>query len=503
MMKRHRTVAALVLLLACGSVRAQTFAQSMSDNAQEMSGGSDSSPNGTAGRTSYATNPFAGSVPAGPATSDEMGLSLRDATALALKHNLGLLLTDQGTRLAAAEWWKQRSALLPNVATKTSETVEQTNLQSFGFSSFPGVPSILGPFSVFDTRATASQPILDLQALGKTRAASAGKQAANFSYQDAREMVVYVVANLYYRTIAGAGRVNAARSQFDTAEALFHQAEDRKSAGTIPAIELLRAQVEMQAQQQRLIYLQNELEKERLDLARAIGLPDGQKFRLTDPLSETAPASMPLADALQQAVSSRKDLQSLQAQVRQAELEERAAKAERLPKLTAKADYGAIGLGPGVSHGTFSAAASLEFPLFEGGRIHGEVLKADAQLEQRRAEFENLRQHIEYALRVALLDIESARQQVAVAKSARELATEQMTQAQDRFSAGVADNIEVIQAQDALATANENYISSLFALNTASASLARAMGSGENGATVGASVGASGGASGAPQGESK
>ena len=490
-MKRHRIVMALLLLLAAGAARAQSSRES----AQEMSSGSDSSATGMtggmAGRTSYAADPFAGSVPAGPATADEIGLSLRDATTLALKHNLGLLLTDQATRLVAAEWWKQRSALLPDVTTKTSETVEQTNLQSFGFSSFPGVSSILGPFSVFDTRATASQPILDLQALGKTRAAGAGNQAANFSYQDAREMVVWVVANLYYRAIAASGRVDAARSQFETAEALFHQAEDLKSAGTIPAIELLRAQVEMQAQQQRLIYLQNELEKERLGLARAIGLPDGQKFWLTDPLSETAPVPMALADAVQQAIRSRKDLRSLQAQVRQAQLEEQAAKAERLPKLSAKADYGAIGLGPGVSHGTFSAAASLEFPLFEGGRIHGEVLKADAQLEQRKAELENLRQRIEYELRVALLNLESARQQVAVAKSARELATEQMAQAHDRFSAGVANNIEVVQAQDALATANENYISSLFSLNTASASLSRAMGSGENAAPA------------APQGESK
>jgi outer membrane protein TolC len=377
------------------------------------------------------------------------------------------------------------------VTTKTSENVEQINLQSFGFSSFPGIASIVGPFSVFDTRATASQPILDLQALGKTRAAGAGNQAATLSYQDAREIVVWVVANLYYRANAAAGRVAAARSEFQTAEALFHQAEDFKAAGTIPAIELLRAQVEMQAQQQRLIYLENELEKERLDLARAIGLPDGQRFRLTDPLSETVPAPTALAEALQQATASRKDLQSIQAQVRQAQLEEQAAKAERLPKLTADGDYGAIGLGPGVSHGTFSAGASLEFPLFTGGRIHGEVLKADAQLEQRKAELANLRQRIEYELRVALMDLESARQQVAVAKSARELATEQMAQAQDRFSAGVVNNIEVVQAQDALAAANENYISSLFSLNTASASLARAMGSGENGTPA------------APQGESK
>src|SRR6185436_10280803 len=160
------------------------------------------------------------------------------------------------------------------------------------------------------------------------------------------------------------------------------------------AIEVLRSQVEMQTQQQRVIYFENELEKEKLDLARAIGLPGGQKFRLTEPLSDQAPAPIQLPDALPQAYVARKDFQRLQAEVREAELKKQAAESERLPKLTARADYGDIGRAPGVSHGTFSATASLEFPLFQGGRIHGDILQADAELAQRRAKLENLRARV-------------------------------------------------------------------------------------------------------------
>ena len=167
--------------------------------------------------------------------------------------------------------------------------------------------------------------------------------------------------------------------------------------------------------------------------------------------------------------------------MRQAELERKAAVSERLPKLSARSDYGDIGRAPGISHGTFSAAAVLEFPIFQGGRIRGNVLQADALLQRRKAELEDLRGRVEYELQTALLDLDAARRQVDVARSARDLANQQMTQAQDRFAAGVANNIEVVQAQQALATADENYISSLFSLNTASASLASAIGAGEQG----------------------
>ena len=409
-------------------------------------------------------DPFRGSVAAEAATAEEIDLSLEEAIARGLRNNLGLLLSQQSSRAAEANQWKQRSALLPNVTTRTAETVQQTNLRAFGFPGFPGVPSLVGPLSVFDARVALSQSAFDLSAWRRTAAAKAGKEAAGFSYQDAREMVVWVVANLYFQAIAGAARVEAARSELQTAEVLFRQATDFKNAGVVAAIEVLRAQVEYQAQQQRLIYFENEREKQKLDLARAIGLPARQAFRLTDTLSEAAPPALDLSAARDRALAARPDYQNLQALVREAEREKQAAQAQRLPKISLHGDYGAIGRAPGRSHGTFSASASLEFPLFQGGRVRGDVLQADAVLNQRQAELDDLRGRVEYELQVALLDLKAAGLQVEVARSARELATQQMT-----------------QAQESLAAAHENYISSLYALNAAKASLARALGAAETG----------------------
>jgi outer membrane protein TolC len=428
---------------------------------------------------------FRGSVPRESATPGERALSLRDAVALGLRNNLGMLLREQDSRSAQGDLWKERSALLPNLAGRTSETLLQNNLQAFGFPSFPGVPTIIGPFGVFDARVSLEQSVVDLSAWRKTGAARAASDAASFTYQDARELVVWAVSNLYFRVQAAAGRAAAVRSQVETAEALFHQAQDFKDAGTVPAIEVLRAQVEFEAQQQRLIYYQNELEKAKLDLARAIGLPAEQQLRLTDEMSATPPPPVDVAAALGQALAARADYQSLAARVREAELNKQAAESERLPKITARGDYGAIGRAPGISHGTFAASAGLEFPIFQGGRIRGNVIEKDAELESRQAELADLRGRIEQELRVALLDLNAASQQVSVARTTQDLATQQMTQSRDRFAAGVASNIEVVQAQEALAAANDNYISSLYSLELAKASLGRATGAGEKRLTAG------------------
>lgn len=421
-------------------------------------------------------DPFRGSVPGGPATSEELSLTLQDAIQRGLKTNLGLLLSEQGKRAAEGNRWRALSGLLPNVTAHTGMTTQQVNLAAFGFSGFPGVSRVVGPFSLVDVRASLSQPVLDFSAIRRLGTASATQDAAGFSYQDARDIVVTSVANLYFQARAASARVEAAQSQVRTAQALYNQALDFKNAGVVPAIEVLRAQVELQAQQQRLIFFQNEEEKQKLDLARAIGLPIGQPFRLTEDLSEAPVPEIGLQVALARAYGSRADYQSSLAQVRAAESNQKSAVAERYPTLSLDVDYGDIGRTFGHSHGTFTAAASLRIPLFQGGRVRGEILEADSIFQQRKAELEDLRSSIEYEVRVAFMDLRATQDQVAVAKTARDLARQQMAQAQDRFAAGVTSNIEVVQAQEALATADENYITALHSFNIAKASLARSLG---------------------------
>ena len=426
-----------------------------------------------------AGNPFFGSMPQGTPTTEELPLSLTEAINRGLRYNLGSLLSDQNARATRGARLVALSRLLPNVNARISESSQQLNLMSFGFSSLPGVPTIIGPFGLSDARGYVSQSILDFHAIGLNRAAAQDVKAADSSSLDARDIIVSVVTNLYLQAIASGSRVDAARAQVATAEATYKQALDFKENGVVPAIDVLRAQVELQAQQQRFIYFRNEFEKQKISLERAIGIPDGQPLKLTD---EVAFAPMPLLtleDAVARALTGRRDYQSLAASLRSAELTRKATAAQRLPSLDFTGDYGVVGPTLANSHGTYTATVGLNLPIFQGGRVRGEIAEADALVEQRRAQLADLRGRIAADIRTTFLDLNATREQVQVARQSVELSQQQLKQAQDRFASGVANNLEVTQAQEAVATANENYISSLYAYNAAKATLGRAIGDAE------------------------
>ncbi len=290
-----------------------------------------------------------------------------------------------------------------------------------------------------------------------------------------------MVASGYLQVLSDKARVDEAQTEVNTASTLYQRAQDQLKAGLVPALDSLRAQVELQNEQTRLRALENDLAKDRLALARLIGLPLDHPYVLSDqvPYSELAPPD--LSTAVAQAVKSRADYMSADARVQAAEASKRAAMAERYPSVEANADYGAQGISPWDSHGAFTAGLSVSFPFYEGGRIRSDIEEADAQLQQRKAELADLRQRIEYDVRSALLDLQTAADQVKVAGSSVEVARQALLQAQDRFTAGVADNIEVVQAQDAVATATTTYIDNLYAHNVAKVALARAMGMADQG----------------------
>jgi outer membrane protein TolC len=472
-----RSVSFAVYLFAGGLCFAQVASQSSSPAPQTPSQAGASVP--AISSMPGGQNPFFGGIPQGQPSSTVMELGLADAIGRGLRQNLGLYLGEQGTRTAEASRLTARSGLLPNVSAGIFDSGQQLNLKALGFPGIPGINPIVGPFNVFDSRLYVSQAILSLPSLHKNRAGAERLEAARLSYQDARDVVVLGVAGLYLQATAGRARIEAARAQFKTAQALYKRAADMKSAGVVAGIDVLRAQVEMQAQQQRVIFFENEFEKQKLSLARAIGLPIGQPFNLADQVGYTPPPALTLEQALQQAFQDRSDYRSAAALVRAAESSKRAAEAERLPGLEFSGNYGAIGPRPWDSHGTFAATFTLSVPIFQAGRVRADVLEADAVLQQRKAALADLHSGVEQEIRTSFLDLKASGDQVAVAESAVKLAAEQLKQAGDRYSAGVADNIEVVQAQESVATADENYISALFAYNLAKASLARALGSAE------------------------
>lgn len=428
---------------------------------------------------SIQTSPLIGSVPQGTASAEELPLALGDAITRGLHYNLGALLSNQEIRAVQGMRLVALSQLLPNLSLHVTESSQQINLAAMGFSGFPGIPQIVGPFSVSDARATLIQPVINFQAIRNYQAAGRELKAAEHSSRDMREMVVLAITSLYLQVISGESRVAAVQAQLEFAEGLHRQAVNFKQSGVVPAIEVLRAQVQLQSEQQRLIYARNELDKEKLRLGRAIGLPDGQAFRLTSTSRFVQTDTPSLEDALSLARETRPDYQSALAGLEAAESRFRSAKSGHLPSLNFAGDYAVIGQNFSSSHGTYVAAIRLEIPVFQGKRVQGEVLEAQARLEQRRAQLEDLKGKMAFEVRSALLDLKAAEEQVKVSQSAVELANQQVVQSRDRFAAGVTSNLEVVQAQQALAASNETYIASLYAYNMAKAGLAKATGTAE------------------------
>jgi outer membrane protein TolC len=336
-------------------------------------------------------------------------------------------------------------------------------------------------FSYFDARASVSQSLFNFSDLEKERAASESVKSATYTYKDARELVVLAVGNAYLLTIASAARIETSDAQVKNAQALYNKAIDQQKAGLSPAIDTLRSQVELQTRQQQLIAAHNDFAKQKLSLARVIGLPPGQEFLLTEKAPYQALTPLPLEIYLERAYASRSDYQAAQAQVRAAELSRRAATAGHYPSLDFNANYGDIGATPDHSNGTWQVNGGLNIPIFAGGKTHSDVLEAEAQLKQTRSQLADLRGRIDYEVRASLLDLNSAADQVGVARSTVELAEQTLTQSEDRFTAGVADNLEVVQAQESVASAQESYIQSLYAHNLAKIELARAIGDAEQG----------------------
>ncbi len=425
-------------------------------------------------------DPVLGGVPAGPRSQEMLVLSLADVINRGLRYNLAGVLSAEATRAAHGTRQRALSRFLPTLTAGVGESINQINLKAMGFGGFPGVPTVVGPFSVFDTRLFLTQSILDVKALNNLRSETEQEQAAELSYQSIRNRIVSVCGELYLQALAGKSRIDAVRAHVRTAQELYDLAVDRRQAGVVAGIDVVRAQVELQAQQQRRITAENDFEKQKLNLARAIGLPPGQSFDFADALSYAAFTPLPLEEGVQQAYRDRADFQSARARVQAAEYAKKAAEAERLPTLQTAANYGVNGPAPGQTHGSFVVAASLQFPIFDGGRMGAAILEADAALKQRQAELEDLRGRIYYELQTAFLDLDAAAQSVKVARSSVQLAQDQLDQAQDRFSAGVAGNIEVVQAQEALVIATDSYIESLFAHNIAKGRIAQILGVAES-----------------------
>ena len=422
---------------------------------------------------------FQGSISTGEATAQPIDLSLDDAIARGLKTNLGVILSGIQTGAARGQRLNELQALLPEVDFKAQESLMQVDLPAQGLR-IKGFPTIIGPFGYTDVRATLSWTLVDIASLRNYLAAKHNFAASQLAAQDAEDLVVLTVGNAYLLSVADETEVSSVEAQVATAKVSLDQAVANHAAGTAPAIDELRAKVDYQTLQQRLIVAQNSLEKDKLALGRTIGLPPGQKFNLADKAPYAAFDAIDVDGAIRDAHANRKDLAAIMEQTKAAELQRKAATAERYPTFKFTGDYGDIGVNLASSHGTGNATGAISVPLFKEFAFRGEAETAQAQLDTVRAQASDKSAQVDADVRDALLDIQTAQKLVEVAQSSVALAGEELKEAQERYANGVSDNLGVSQAQQSVAQANDQFVASLYRHNMAKLSLARALGAGKS-----------------------
>jgi outer membrane protein TolC len=429
--------------------------------------------------TPQPTTTYQGSLTDGTANSDTLSLTLDDAVQRGLKTNLGLLLSNTTSANSRGQRLQDLQALLPKIDANLKEAFVQSDLAAQGLK-IPGFPTIIGPFGYTDIRANLTWTVLSLNSLKTYMASRHNFQSAQLSAEDARQLVILTVGNAYLKVLADQAQIDSTEVQVSTSKVSLDQATSNHSAGTAPKLDELRAQVDNQSLQQQLIVARNTKEKDKLALARTIGLPLAQKFELADTAPYSAFDQPDVQQAIQQALANRKDRQA-SAEATKADVDARkAATYDRLPSVKADADYGDIGTNIRHSHGTVDATGTITIPIFKEAQFRGEAQVAQSQLDQQRDQQSDLDAQIEADVRDALLDIASSQQQVEVSHSNVELSTEVLSEAQERYRAGVSDNLAVSDAQQTVAQANSQYVNSLYQHNVAKLNLARAMGVAQN-----------------------
>jgi outer membrane protein len=407
-----------------------------------------------------------------------MRLTLDEAVALALKQNT----TAQIAILTAAQSTQDQkialSQLLPQAQLGVSEERQRVNVVAeFGGSNiFPGIPGHFGPFSIFSVGPSFNGPILDLTLLRRYQASRHFAKASRSDSLSTREQVILLVVSQYIGTLRSMADVEASQSRVDLAQALYDQAADLQKEGVGTGIDTLRANVELQNEKQRLLEAQATRETSLFGLSRLLNLDPRQQIELGDSLSFFDTPQPDVEASIEEGLSTRPEWKSLEEQMRAAENEKKAASAERLPSVHFSGNWAQFGSDPASVIPTYTYEGTVSVPLFTGGRIRAETVRADLDVQKLHQQQADLRNQIALDVKTALINLDSARSQVRVADLGVQLSREEVDQARDRFKAGVANNIEVIQAQDSLARANDNQIAALYRFNQARADLARSIG---------------------------
>jgi outer membrane protein len=414
---------------------------------------------------------------AGSATAQVLHLTLDQAVGLALKQNTTAQIAVLNAAVSEQDKNIARADLLPQASLKVSDEAQRVNIRAqFGGRRIPGFPEHVGPYQIFSAGPTFSAPIFDLTLWKRYQAAGYTADASQATSHSTREQVVLLLVSQYLGTLRAMADVHASQSRVELAQALYDQAADLQKQGVGTGIDTLRANVELQNEKQRLIQSDTEKNSSLYALSRLLNLNPRQQIELDDSLSFFDTPRVDVDASIDQALESRQEWKSLNLQVKAAELRKKAFWDSRLPSLRFDGNWAYLGTSSTTGIPTYTYTASVNMPLFTGGRIHAQVVQANLEIETLKQQQADLRNSIALDVKTALLNLESARNEVQVANLGVQLAKEEVDQARDRFRAGVANNIEVIQAQDSLSRANDNQIAALYRFNQARADYARGVG---------------------------
>ena len=409
---------------------------------------------------------------------EALRLTLDQAVALAIKQNP----TAQIAILTAAESEQDkniaRADLLPQVSAHISDEAQKVNLRAEfgGVPAFPGLPKTLGPFQLFSAGPSVSAPVFDLTLWQRYQAARNTASASKANSLSTREQVILLVVSQYIGTLRAVANVEASQSRVELAQALYDQAADLQKEGVGTGIDTLCANVELQNEKQRLLEAENDRETSLYGLSRLLNLDPRQKVALADSLSFFETPQPDVEGSIEEALGNRQEWKALASQIKAAADQKKAAQALRLPNVRFDGEFSYVGTSGNTTLPTYTYEGSVNLPLFTGGRIHAQVVSADLEIRKLQEQRADLRNQIALEVKTALLNLDSARNEVQVANLGVQLSKEEVDQARDRFKAGVANNIEVIQAQDSLSRANDNQIAALYRFNQARADLARSVG---------------------------
>jgi outer membrane protein TolC len=422
--------------------------------------------------------PYQGSIRDPNASSGPLMLNIADAIQRGLRFNLGTVSANSSVRQLRGERLAALSQMLPNIYGTLSETGSKLDLQAEGINGAvlgPSVPTTVGPFHFYSAFANLSEN-LSITSLHNWRGSKAAENAAQMSAKDAREIIILAVSGTYLQILASRANVLSQESQVKQAEATFQQSQREYQAGTKPVIDRNRSFVQFHTEQQRLTSLRADLVKQFMQLARLIGLPVTQVLTLGEELPAEVPQAVPVEEAVKLATENRSDLKAARMQLKAAQEAHKASKAEYLPSVGISGYYGLQGINPDKGVSVFQAAGTINIPIFQSGRVKADIEQADAAVSQRQAEYDDEKGAIELDVRQSYVDLQVAKEQIEVAAENRKIAAETLTESLDRFAAGVTNSVEVVQSQETVASAERDYVSSLFTLNLARIRLARAIG---------------------------